>query len=418
MLRALVHLLVLTIGMAAETQTPGDLRINSIQVKGNKRYTAEEVTRLSGLAIGRAAKPEDLAAAANRMAGTGLFQNVKYTYTTGRDMSIVFEIVEPDWSVPVIFDNFVTFSDEQLIDALRAEVPSFDGTAPATGGAPEFIRQGLEAVLKRHNAAGRVEFTTQLDMIRSRTNYLFAIKDPAPKVCALRIAGATAISERELVTPLDGVLGGDYSRFLLTASAKGTLTDMYRRKGFWRAEFGLPRTTLDGKCGGVTVTLPVSEGSAYAWDRAEWAGHRAFTAEALTKALGMKPGDLADAAKIDAGLREVRKLYGSRGFVTQTATLEPRLDDTTRRGAFAIQVEEGPQFRMGSLTFEGIREADANMLRSKWKLKTGEIYDEVYEDRYLRDEIFPLKTSAGGRGSLATRVDRAAQVVDVKIVFK
>jgi hypothetical protein len=85
---------------------------------------------------------------------------------------------------------------------------------------------------------------------------------------------------------------------------------------------------------------------------------------------------------------------------------------------FAIRIEEGPQYRMGTLTFEGIRDADAAMLHKKWKLKSGDVYDEDYEARYLREEIFPLQTSAGGRGSLATRVDPAAQTVDVKIVFK
>jgi hypothetical protein len=48
---------------------------------------------------------------------------------------------------------------------------------------------------------------------------------------------------------------------------------------------------------------------------------------------------------------------------------------------------------------------------------SGDVYDEDYEARYLREEIFPLKTSSGSRGSLAKRVDPATQTVDVRIVF-
>lgn len=62
--------------------------------------------------------------------------------------------------------------------------------------------------------------------------------------------------------------------------------------------------------------------------------------------------------------------------------------------------------------------ADCQARGSGWKLENRDVYDEDYEDRYLREEIYPLKTSTGGLGSLAKRVDRAAQVVDVKIVFK
>jgi outer membrane protein assembly factor BamA len=119
MLRVLIHSFAVISIFAPPPQTPAELRIASIQVKGNQRYTAEEVTRLSGLEIGRTAKPDDLAAAANRMAATGLFEAVRYSYTTGRAMSVVFEISEPARTVPVILDNFVWLSDEELFEGIR-----------------------------------------------------------------------------------------------------------------------------------------------------------------------------------------------------------------------------------------------------------------------------------------------------------
>lgn len=166
------------------------------------------------------------------------------------------------------------------------------------------------------------------------------------------------------------------------------------------------------------MTVRVTEGAAYAWDRAEWSGTQALTADALNKALGMKTGDVADGAKIDAGMRAVRQAYGTQGYIAEQARVEPRLDDSTRRAVFAVSVEEGPQFHMGTLTFVGIRDSDAATLAKKWKLKPGDVYDESYESKYLREEIFPLQTSAGGRGYFEPQIDPERHIVNARIVFK
>jgi outer membrane translocation and assembly module TamA len=108
----------------------------------------------------------------------------------------------------------------------------------------------------------------------------------------------------------------------------------------------------------------------------------------------------------------------TKRYLVGRLSVKPRLDDAARRAVFLVAVEEGPQFRMGALTFEGIRESDATNVSKKWKLKAGDVYDESYEQKYLREEIFPLQTSAGGRGRLSTRLDPDRHVVDVKISFQ
>jgi outer membrane protein assembly factor BamA len=406
--------------MLALTQAgpASDARVASVQVKGTRRYAAADVARLSGVEIGKAATVADLTAAANRLASTGLFNNVRYTYNTAaRQMTVTFDIEEAAWTIPVIFDNFVWLPEAQLIAAVAEEVPSFDGTAPVNAGAADFLNHALEKVMKARNIPGRVVFTAQADLRGGQPKYMFAIKDPAPMVCALHVQGASLIPEAEQVGQLGAVVGGEYSKFFLSTAAGGTLTDMYRRKGFWRAEFGPPATALDA-CPGVAVNLNVKEGAAYTWDRAEWSGTRTLGVDTLNKAIGMKTGDIADVSKIDAGLRDVHAVYGQQGYIAQRATFEPRLDDASHKAVFAIMVDEGAQYHMGQLTFEGIREQDAAMLAKKWRLKPGDIYDDAYAKKYQFEELSPLRTSAGTRPRVEMQVDDAQNVVNLKVVFK
>jgi outer membrane protein insertion porin family len=271
--------------------------------------------------------------------------------------------------------------------------------------------------LKARSIPGRIDFTTFADLKGGRPKYVFSVKDPSPKVCALHVAGASAISERDLLGQLGAVVGGDYSRLFVTTASAGTLVDMYRRRGHWRAAFTLPSVTLGG-CEGVSVTLNVTEGSAYAWDRASWTGNAVLAPAALDALLGMKPGEVADATKIEAGLGRIQEAYGKQGYILEHASFEPQLDDGQHRAAFQIKVDEGSQFQMGSLEFVGITESDANTLQKKWRIKAGDVYDASYSKRYQFEELFPLRTRAGGRASVETNVDPDKKVVNLRIIFK
>jgi outer membrane protein assembly factor BamA len=256
-----------------------------------------------------------------------------------------------------------------------------------------------------------------MDMYGRNPRYLFIVKDPSPKICAMHASGASAIPEKELLAPLDAVKGGEYSKFFLETASRGTLLDMYHRKGFWAAKFDAPLPVLN-ECDGVAVTLRVSEGTAYAWDHAEWTGNQAIPADALNKLLPLKPGDVADWGRIDSGLRDVHGLYGKNGYIAERASFEVRPDDATHKAVFAIAVEEGPQFHMGTVQVEGVRESDAAALVKKWRLKPGDVYDTSYERAFQLEELARLRTSSGARPQLLTEVDQAQQVVNVKIVFK
>jgi len=409
-----------TVGLLL-AQAPSAARVASIQVKGNRRYTAQEVSRLSGLEIGKPATAADLTAAANQLAATGLFNEVKYSYTTGPgQMTVTFDVQEAAWTVPVVFDNFVWMADAELTAALRERVPSFDGTAPINVGAGEFITRELQAILDAKQIPGHATFSAQVELRSGGTvppRYLFIVKDPTPKVCAFHAPAASAIPEKELLVALAGALGGEYSRYFVSAASDGTLVDMYRRKGFWRAAFATPATNLK-ECDGVAVTLNVTEGASYAWDRATWTGNAALAPDALDKTLGMKAGEVADASKIQSGLRDVAGAYGHLGYLTASAGFEPRLDDQTHRATFAMAVTEGPQFHMGTIGFPNLRDADAAALTKKWRLKPGDVFDDAYEREFYAQELAPLRTSNNARAQIERDIDRGTHVVNLRVVFK
>ena len=78
---------------------PATHEVAAVQVVGARRYAPGDVAKLSGLQIGQAVAPADIESVAERLGATGLFKSVTYRYvTTGRQMTVIFEIEETDWT--------------------------------------------------------------------------------------------------------------------------------------------------------------------------------------------------------------------------------------------------------------------------------------------------------------------------------
>ena len=390
-----------------------------MEVVGARRYTTLEVLKLSGLELGKTVTTADLDAAIRRMAATGLFKKVNYRYATAAGRTTVtLDVDEADWTMPVVFDNFVWFKDEELIAALKQNIPSFDGTAPITEGITDVISRELQKVIAARKIAGRVDFVPQ-GTLKGIESFAFRVVEPAPKLCSVGFSGASAIKEQELASVFAPVVGGDYSRSYIAGAARGTIVDLYHRRGHWRVSVAPPAAALvtSSSCTGAAVTLAVSEGAPYTWDRAEWRGNVAISGRDLDAAMPIKSGDVADVMRIDEGIRRVHTAYGKHGYIGQRATYAPRLDEMTRKAVFEIKIEEGLQFRMGTITFAGLSESDAAMLGKRWQLQPGAVFDASYYDKYYVEEIQPRLPRGSRPPSVDTRVDEASRVVNIRFVF-
>jgi outer membrane protein assembly factor BamA len=421
MVSACVFAVIIAAGVDTDAQAPGSAyQLSAVRVTGIRRYSQEHVARLSGLEPGQTVSVAQVASAAERLASSGLFKGVKYRYTmaAGR-MNAIFEVEEAEWSIPVMFDNFIWFTDAEPTTAIARDVPTFDRTLPAGEGAPDLVMRSLQKLLEARKIAGRAAFQPQTDLKEKKLRYLFKVEEPAPVLCGINFEGVSAAQERELVAAARPALGKEYSRFYISSLAAGTLLDVYHRRGYWRASFAAPTPVPDSPaCQGVVATLPVTEGAVYAFDKARWNGNHVLAAAELDTAFGMKPGEVADSSKIDAGLIAVRRAYGKHGYLMVEQATAPALDDTTRRAAFDISVEEGPQFFMGTLQFAGVSDADAKRLAKNWKLAAGEPFDDSYTSGFITREVIPLLPSGTRPPLTETSAGSEKHLVNVKIVFQ
>src|SRR5690606_34009637 len=143
-----------------------------VHFDGLQRYAHDGIVRFAGLEIGQPVTEARLTSLAQQLADSGLFTGIRYQYTT-TDKGLIarFTVAEPQWTVPVIFDNFIGISDEELIAAVARYVPSFDGTAVADGATNNLIGSALQHVLTDLGRPGRIVVIPRINIEENWTRY-------------------------------------------------------------------------------------------------------------------------------------------------------------------------------------------------------------------------------------------------------
>jgi len=413
-------------------QQPGGNKLAKVEFEGTKRLTHDQLLSTSGLEIGQPINVAALDAAGQRLMDSGLLKKLSYRlHTVNNEATVIFKIEEAaGLRHPAIFDNFIWFTDDELANAVRHDVPSFDGTALDEGNMTDEIAHALQLLLNERKLAGKVEYMPLAYEGTTKWDHLFSVSGVHMPVCELHFSGTTNVPEDRLIKSSKDLMGKDYSRSSTSAFASKTLFPIYRELGQLRASFGQPTAkpqTSEGCKDGAEVTIPVEEGPIYSWENAEWSGNQIIAAADLDKALQMKPGEVANGLKIDKGIEAVRKLYRRKGYLQLSVKPTAVFDDQTNKVAFRLEVKEGPQYRMGNLIVKGLPDNQTNYLRGKWEMLKGDVYDAGYAEDFFKSafrEVFrkiveERQTQGKPKPEVTTseRPNRADLTVDVIFEF-
>jgi outer membrane protein insertion porin family len=403
--------------------------IEKIEFEGLQRLSVEECITTAGLKAGDPFAVASLDVAAQRLIDSGLFKNVAYkTRANKNQITITFQVEEAAVaSSRVIFDNFIWFTDTELIRAVKRELPSFSGTAPDNGDIVDRIIKALQRFLHEQKIEATVTHMVSQDKPDSPIQeHIFTVNGIPMPICSLHFPGAQNVAEAKLIEKSMALKGNDYSSKFATVFAENNLLPLYREVGQLKAAFAPPTAQPEATAtckSGVALTIPVAEGQVYKWAGAQWTGNKAYTMQELDAVLGMQAGQPANGVKLDQAAKEIQKLYGRKGFLFVKVKSVPEFDDQALNVVYRMDVVEGLQFRMGRFITRGFSETETKQLLTHWELKTGDIFDEGYLKEFgqkrlgeiLRDNFARRREQGKPVPNIrwSSNVDRQALTVDV-----
>jgi outer membrane protein assembly factor BamA len=404
-------------------------KIAEITVTGNTKFPVDQIIAASQLNPGEVVGVDQLQTAANRLAALGVFNAVNYRYwSKGDSINVEFQ-VQPAPAVPLAFDNFPWFSDEEIAAAIRQQVGLFDGEAPEGGTLLNQITAALEKLLSSRHLGGIVVHQLIAKPVGDGMMMQYQVQGPPMLVKSLEFGDPLAANSERLKDRIPDIKGRPYSRYALDVFENEHVRPLYLQNGYLHVQIGEPQARLlekkeDSGEQGVAVVIPIVPGAVYTWNEAVWRGNQVVPSSALDDLLGFKPGDVADGLKIQAGWQKVEAEYGSHGYLDVKLDPQPQIDDAAHRVSYQIDVTEGPQYRMGNMVITGLSLDAEAKLRQAWQLAPGQIFDQSYFDRMLtvlakpNREVFgdiPLHYTEFGHW---LRPNKERHTVDVLLDFK
>ncbi len=177
---------------------PKTAKIGSITVTGAKKFQADQIIAASKLKAGDTVGPEQIQAAADLLAGLGVFSTINYHFSSKGDaLAIEFQVQEAP-TVPVSFDNFPWFADDELASAIRQEVGLFNGEVPEGGALLDGVSAVLEKLLSSRKITGRVEHQLVAQPVEDGMMMQFHVVGPALKIESLQFGESLASGSERL----------------------------------------------------------------------------------------------------------------------------------------------------------------------------------------------------------------------------
>lgn len=408
----------------AGATSPFAYKLISVKVAGTDRYSSDAIATASGLHIGENVNEDSFKEATEKLGATGLFTNIAYSYSFSPfGTKLELQLTENKQLVPIRFDNFAWYTDQELIDKVRASLPLFQGQVPVAGGLIDQVGDVIDGLVAQRNPQFHVKYLRAAESEDGGPvqDVVFSVTGPQFRIRNVEFPGASATHVAGLATVAKKLRDAEYLRSGLALFAKFDAQPIYQKEGFLRTTFQLAQPQVISETADeimVDVKLPVVEGQQYKFKGLEWTGNSVFAADKLQPLIHAPSGQPMNGIQLDHDVEAVRHLYGTRGYMKARVQPEPHFDNTESTVAYTIQVKEGDQYKMGEIDFEGVDEKTVARLREDWKLRQGEPYDSSYPLRFFKETASAdLPRGSGWTIAVHESLNDKDKTVDVQLKF-
>ena len=404
--------LVLFLASAGLAQT--DV-ITDINVQNNRRIPSETIKARIFTHIGDIYDPAALERDFNSLWNTGYFEDIRFSREqTPKGWRLIIQVKEK----PTIREiNYVGLSSVTTSDVLDRFKEAKVGLTVENQYDPTKVKKAEVAIKGLLAEHGR-QFSTIRTEIRqippAAIGITFVVKEgPKVKVGKIKFEGNKNVKSRILRYAMKNLrpIGIPHSIFLENIFARTydatkldedteRVRNEYQNRGYFKVIVNEPKTEihdtghkgphiplLQGGSGkSVDITMPVEEGDRYTLGSITFKNNKAVSnVKALRNLFPIKDGDVFSKEKVAKGLENLRKAYGEQGYINFTSVPETRFDDDKKLIFLDIDVDEGKQFYVRRIEFQGNTTTRDRVIRREIALEEGNIYNSrLWELSLLR----------------------------------
>jgi outer membrane protein insertion porin family len=406
---------LLLLGLAGTLAWAQQELVTDVQIHGNRRIPADTIKARIFTHAGDVYDPAGLERDFNSLWNTNYFEDIRFEREqTPKGWRIHVYVKEKPTIREITYSGLSSVSTSDVLDRFKERKV---GLSVESQYDPTRIKKAEVAIKELLAEHGR-QFATIRSEVRpippAAVGITFVVKEgPKVKVGRINFDGNRNVNRRILRNAMKNLkpIGIPHSIFLENLFAKTydatkleedteRVRYEYQNRGYFKAVVQDPKTEIHdtGHAGfhipllqkgpgkAVDITMPIDEGEKYRLGSISFKNNKAIAnSKALRGVFPIKDGDVFSREKIAKGLEELRKQYGALGFINFTSVPDTQVDEEKKLVNLTIDVDEGKQFYVRRIEFQGNTTTRDKVIRREIALEEGQVYNSrLWELSLLR----------------------------------
>ncbi|HEX4066773.1 MAG TPA: outer membrane protein assembly factor BamA [Acidobacteriaceae bacterium] len=399
-------------GSAAQTdQQP---KVIEIRIIGSRRIPKETIIARMFSKVGEPYDPLTVERDFNSLWNTGYFEDVRIEKEdTPQGIILDVYVREKPTIREILYKGLSSVTESDVMDRFKKEKV---GLSPESQYDPARIAHAV-TVIKEMLAEHGHQFATVRPEVKdippASVQLIFQVKEgPTVKVGKITFSGNQHVNSRTLREAMRNLrpVGIPHSIFLEDLFARTydaskleedteRVRQAYRDRGYLRGgPTGSPETKIRNESGLSLITfrprkgkridihMNIEEGERYRLTGITFTGNKAApNSKALRAIFPEKDGTIFNLSLFQKGLEALRKAYNQMGYINFAPVPTPTFDDAKHTVSWNIDIDEGKQFTVSRIEFQGNTVTRDFVIRRELLLQEGQVYNShLWELSLLR----------------------------------
>lgn len=407
-------------------------RIEEVRVANNHRIPAESIRFQLQTKPGGRFSLATVDADIRRLYAMGNFDNIRVDYEEGKTGRIVtFWVDEKKTIRSVKYEGLDTISESEIVERLKEKNAVISQESAYDPGRIRKAENVIRLALAEKGHEDATVKTAIEDVPPNSVALTFKVDEgPRVRVQKITIQGNKVFTARQIKNvmklvkesdPINSILGRDTYFDLKLADDLTRIRMLYAEHGYVRANvadpivetkphpvhrtfplmrpspFGIPIPFSTRTLKRYFITIKIEENDQYRLGNISISGNKEFDEAKIKSVLGLNSGDVFNEVRLRDNFLQLKKLYGSRGYVNFTAVPLQGFDEPHKIVNLAVNLEEDKPYTVDRITFTGNTTTRDKVIRREIRIDEGQLFNSTLWDLSIQrlnqlayfDEIKP-----------------------------
>jgi len=401
-------------------QTFDPNRVEDVRVSNNRRVPQDTIKYQLQTKAGDRLNMDVIRADVKRLYAQGHFDDIRVEEEDGKTGKIIiFWVKEKKTIRSVKYEGLNSITNSEVLEKLRdkkATISQESTYDPSKIKKAETIIKMMLAEKGHQDAT--IEATTE-DIPPNSVAVTFKVTEgPKVRIEKINIAGNKVFSDGQIKksmkliketspitvfnskdTYFDLKLADDLTRIRMLYAEHGYVRanvldpivetkphQVMRTLPFIRAPFpfGIPLPFWKKKVDRYFITINIEENDQYRVGEVKVTGNKRFNELVIRAILGLVPGEIFNEERLRKSFDNLKKLYGSQGYINFTAVPLQDFDESKKIVNLTINVDEDRQFFVNRIAFSGNTTTRDKVIRREIMVEEGQVFNSSVWDMSLQ----------------------------------